>query len=126
MRKKNYKKLEKRISKNKEILNKKEYPEICSLTGFERFAVIKNKGWYRIHPMSDYAFEYPVFNETEQIFYYDVYNFKESHHPIFRNFIEIETAILHLEAFQEVKKEFKLKVKYSKRGHLCKVKQLKY
>ena len=63
-RKRNYKKNKNRMLKIKEILNKKEYPDICLITGLEKW--------------------------------------------------------------EKIKKHYRLKVKYNKRGQICKVKQLKY
>ncbi|WP_270445674.1 hypothetical protein [Fusobacterium varium] len=124
MKKKNYKKLQKRMQKNKEILNKKIYPEICSLTGCKYWGKIDEKVCYSLSP-AYYAFTYPTFDEEEQAFYHEVYDLDEDICDGLDYLCDIE-EVMQFKEWKEIKKEFRLKVKLSKRGQICKVKQRKY
>lgn len=124
MKKANYKKYIQRIQKNRDIINKIIYPERCSLTGCKYWGKIDGKVCYYPSP-AYYAFSYPIFDEEEQAFYQEVYDLDEDTYDGLDYLCDIEEA-MQFKEWKEIKKEFRLKVKLSKRGQICKIKQIKY
>ena len=126
-RKRNYKKNKNRMLKIKEILNKKEYPDICLITGLEKLGKIDGEICYFNDCYTPYyVFGYPEFDEKEQAFCRNFYDLDEVYYEGTEIFCDINDVILHHKNWEKIKKHYRLKVKYNKRGQICKVKQLKY